>query len=254
MVAGGLVAPVIQEFTDGLHVFSGGAVDNAAFPLPGGQEAQKLDILALRVAHLKVQIGPVEACDPGHGMIQLQQPPDILPHLSGGGGGIGAHHRTLGQSVDKLHDPQIAGPEILAPLGDTVGLVHCHEGNAHLLRQSGEALVIQSLRGHIQNFDISLIEVAVHRFCVDTLQGAVEKGRRNSRGGQGLDLVPHQRDQRGNHHRQSRQQQPGQLVAHTLTAAGGHDAQHIPAGQHAVDQLLLPRSEAVVAIDPAEQL
>ena len=254
MVAGGIVAPVLEEIADSLHIFPGCAVDNAAFALSGGQKPQQFPVLTLRMPDFEIQIRPVKACDAAQRVLQLQQPPDILLHLFGGSGRIGTHHRPLGQSLDKLHDPKVAGPEILAPLGDAVGFIHRNKGNGHFFRKGGKTLAVQPLRRHIQDLDIAHIEIAVHIFRFPGSLCTVQVCCRNARSVQCLDLIPHQGDQRRDHHCQPRQQQSRDLIAHAFTAAGGHDAQHIPAGQYPIDQFFLPRSEFFIAVDPAEKL
>ena len=64
---------------------------------------------------------------------------------------------------------------------------------------------------------------------------------------QSLDLVFHQRDQRGYHHSDPRQHQSRDLVAYGFSRPGGHDAQYVPSRQDAVDQHLLSRAEAGVS-------
>ena len=60
-------------------------------------------------------------------------------------------------------------------------------------------------------------------------------------------LVLHQRNQRGNHQRNPVHQQRRHLKTDRFTRSRGHDAERIPAFQNAVDQALLPFTEAVIS-------
>ena len=104
VIPGGSVAVVAQQLADALHLFSGGAVDDAAFPLPSGKQPEKRLVLGLRLDDFKIQVRPVKARDLPHRTAQLQNPLHVLLHAPGSGGGERAHHRTLWQTVDELHD------------------------------------------------------------------------------------------------------------------------------------------------------
>ena len=60
---------------------------------------------------------------------------------------------------------------------------------------------------------------------------------------QGIDLVLHQGDQRRHDQRYAWPHDRGQLVAETLAAAGGHDAQAILAAQDGINHLALTGTE-----------
>ena len=168
---------------------------------------------------------------------------NILPHPLRGGGGKGGDHRPPGQTPEEIRNFHIAGPEILAPLGNAVGLVHRDHGDFPRLNGLQEAVSQQPLRGHINNMVHAHADVLIHQPDLIGGQGAVDIGRRNPGVFQGHDLVPHEGDQGGDHQRDPLHHQGGDLIAKTLAAAGGHDAQNVPARQNAVDQLLLPAPE-----------
>ena len=52
---------------------------------------------------------------------------------------------------DEVHDFQIAGAEVLSPLGDAVGLVHGHHGNLRAGRKLQKVIALQPLRGYVDN-------------------------------------------------------------------------------------------------------
>ena len=60
VIPGGGIAVVTEHLADVLHLFPGGAVDDAALPLPGRQKPQQLLILEFRLYDLKVEIRAVK--------------------------------------------------------------------------------------------------------------------------------------------------------------------------------------------------
>ena len=146
--------------------------------------------------HIEVQIGPVKACNAPGRVLQAQKPEDILPDLGGGRGSKGRHHGSLGQRCHKVRDAQVAGPEILPPLGDAVSLVHGHQGDAQLPGQGGKAICLQPLRGHIQELVAPRFGLGAYAAEVRKGQGAIDVCCGNARLGQGGHLVLHERDQR----------------------------------------------------------
>ena len=252
VIAGGGESVVLEQFADTLHLLPGGAINNAAFPLPSGHEPQEFIVLLLRFQNLEEEVGPVETRHLPDRVLQLQNPLHILPDLLGGGGGIGTDHRPFGQAVNKIQDPQITGPEILAPLGNAVGLVHRDKGYGDPLCYRTESAVIQSLGSHIHDFILPRQQIPVHRLHLGRIQGAVDIGSGNAGGFQRHDLIPHQGNQGRDHQGNTRQHQGGNLIAHALTAAGGHDTEDITARQNAVDQGLLTGSEAGIAENPLQ--
>ena len=77
----------------------------------------------------EIEVGPVEAGHLHKGSPQFQQTGDVPADVLRGGGGEGRHHGTLGQGLQKVRDPPVAGTEVLAPLGDAVGLIHRRQGD-----------------------------------------------------------------------------------------------------------------------------
>ena len=247
VVAGGGEAPLLQIGPHLLHPGAGGAVDDAAPVPPGLEEGEEGGALAPGGLHVEVQVGPVKAGDLPHRVLHGQQAEDVLLHLGGGGGGEGGHHRPPGQLRRKPGDLQIAGPEVLTPLGDAVGLVHRHQGDGRLPGQGEQPLSRQPLRGGVQQLVLPLPGPLVHQAQLLPGEGAVEKGGGHPGAGEGGHLVLHQGDQGGDHQGDPGQQQGGHLVAQGLAPAGGHHPQHVPAGQDGPDELLLPGAELVVA-------
>ena len=247
VVPGGGDAPLAQGGADLLHAGAGGAVDDAALSAPLLDQVQQGGQLSLGAPHVQEQVGAVETGDLAQGILQLQALRNVVPHLCCGGGGEGGHHRAAGEGVQKLGDLQIAGAEVLSPLGDAVGLVHGHQRDGNFPGESGKSLAAQALRRDIQQLVGPLIGPAVHQPDLVRGQRAVEVGGVHPGLPQGGHLVLHQRDEGGDHQSDPGQHQSGDLVAQGFSASGGHDPQDVPPGENRTDQPLLTRAEAVIA-------
>ena len=236
-----------QGLTEPLHRGPGGTVDDAAAPLPLPQQLQHGGALVPGLPHVEKEVGPVKARHRPHRVPEPQQRHDVPLHQVRGRGGEGPHGGPPGQGGEKVRDAPVAGPEVLPPLGDAVGLVHRHERDGQLLRQGGEVLRLQPLRSHIEEPVGPLPQPVIDRPPLRSGKGAVEKRRRDARLLQCHHLVLHQGDEGRDHQRHPRQQQCRHLIAEGLAPAGGHDAQGIPPRQQGVDQGLLPLPEFPVA-------
>ena len=64
---------------------------------------------------------------------------------------------------------------------------------------------------------------------------------------EGLNLVHHQGNQGRDHHRNSRHQKCRDLIAQRFSRPGRHNGEDVFPGQDLVDNLLLPRTEGVIA-------
>ena len=236
-----------EELADGLHILAGGAVDNAGLVPPLPKELQQLRVFVLGVADLEAQIGPVEACGHPLRVMEVQNFLNVFPDPGSGCGRKGGDHRAMGEDLQKVHNFQVAGPEILAPLGNAVGLVYRHQGNGPGLDGLQKAVCQKPLRGYIDDLVHTALDVPVHQADLVGCQGGIDVGRADSRVLQGHDLVLHERNQGGDDQCHPRQHKPRHLVAQALAAAGGHDAEGIPAGKLGVDELLLAGPEGGVA-------
>src|SRR5699024_6289400 len=231
-----------------LHLADGAAIDDPrGLPLLQQELHQRPGLFALgQPPGLQPQVGPVEPRRQAERFPQAQLFLDVLADPGGGGGRKGRDHRPGGQLVGERADLPVAGPEIVPPLADAVGLVHRHHADRLLLGKAEEPLGHQPLGGHIDDLIPPLPGAAEHQGLLVRGQAAVQVGRGHPRRHQGPHLVLHQADEGADHQRHPRQQQRRHLVAHRLACAGGHHRQHVPAGQGRVHDLRLPRPEAVV--------
>ena len=131
VVARGGNAVLHQLEADLIHRLLGRAVDDARLLLVLPDEVQGPSKLVPGHFYVKIEIGAVKTRGHAQRRSQPQQLHDIPTDGVGGGGGEGADHWPLGQPFDEPGDIQIAGTEILAPLGHAMGLVHGHQGNGN---------------------------------------------------------------------------------------------------------------------------
>ena len=253
MIAGGGDLALPQVIANRFHRFPGGAVDNTALPRPGRQKGAQIGVLAFGARHLKIEIGPVKAGGDRERVLQRQQLFNISFHRGGGGGGESADRRALGKGSDKPGDFQIAGTEILPPLGNAMSLVHCQQGDSRFPGEAEKIRGRQPLRRHIDDFISPVFSAAKHLPVLLCREGGIEIGGGDPGLAERGHLILHQGNQGRNNQGQPRQQQGGQLIANRLARPGGHDPQRIPAGQQRLNQRLLPRPKPAVAKIPLEQ-
>ena len=151
VIPGGGYPPLAEEVAHLLHILPGGTVDDAALAGAALHQLQQRRPLVRRLLDLKIQVLPVKAGGQLQRVLQVQQAVDVRLHVRRGGGGEGSHRGPVGQALHKGGDVQVGGPEILAPLGDAVGLVHRHQGDVCLPHKGLEALGLQPLRGHVDD-------------------------------------------------------------------------------------------------------
>lgn len=123
---------------------------------------------------------------------------DIGRHAGVGRRG-GGQHRGVGREVGE-HGAQAAvvRPEIVAPVGDAVRLVHDQEAGGrgqfgqHLVT---EVRIVQPLRAHQEDVDLARRHLGLDGLPLLRVRG-VDRPRADSGSGRRLHLVAHQREQR----------------------------------------------------------
>lgn len=127
---------------------------------------------------------------------------DVGRHAGVGRGGRGQDRDARREVGEHGAQPAVVGPEVVAPVGDAVGLVHDEQaGRGGELRQHlvPEIGVVEPLRAHQQD-----IHLARRDLGLDPLPflgiGGVDGARADPGPGRGLDLVAHEREQRGDDH------------------------------------------------------
>ncbi|SIM91387.1 Uncharacterised protein [Mycobacteroides abscessus subsp. abscessus] len=175
---------------------------------------------------------------------------DVRDHPAVGRGRGGQHRHPGRQGADQIPDAPVVRAEVVAPVGDAVGLIHHQQGaGAHQLRLPllAEPGVVQPLRADQQHVQLSRAHPVLDLRPLGGVRG-VHGGSAHPRPlGRGH-LVPHQRQQRGDDQGRSpallAQQQRGEEVHRGLAPPGALDHQGPGAVRHQrADRLELPRME-----------
>ncbi len=230
-----------------LHSPAGGAINNAALVFPCPQQALQGCFLILGVEHVKEQIGAVKAGGSFHRVLEAKQADNVAAHLGGSGSRKRPHRGTLGQSVNKVRNLQIAGAEILPPLGNTVGFIHGNQADRRLHGKAAEGQGIQPLRRHVDDAVRPLTGTLCSKVQLPGGQAAVQVGGRHAGSNQAHDLILHEGNQGRNHQSNSRGHQGRNLIAHAFSGAGGHDPQCVPMGKESIHQHFLPGAKLLVS-------
>ena len=123
---------------------------------------------------------------------------DVVGHPLVGGGGGGQHRDAVGQVAEEGADPAVVGPEVVAPVGDAVGLVDDQQAagggqpRQHLVAEAG---VVEPLGAHQQHVDLTGADLLLDRLPLLDV-GGVDGDRADAGALGGGDLVAHQRQQR----------------------------------------------------------
>ena len=130
MITGGGNANGLQLLTDGLYRFAGSAIDNAA-AIPVVEDIFfNITFFIPRAGHTKIEVGAIKAGGQRKRLVELQQGNDILLDLFRCRCRERTNDRAVRQTGDEFGNFQVAGAEILTPLGHAVGFVHSHKSDA----------------------------------------------------------------------------------------------------------------------------
>ena len=194
-----------------------------------------------------MQVGPVKAGGHPLGGLQLQLRLDVLPHPGRCGGRERRHHGPPGQAVNHFSDAQIGGPEVVAPLGHAVRLVHHQQRHVQRVQQLHEPRRFHALRRHVQQLCVAPGHLIQRLANLTRAHGAVDHHGAHTQLHQLIHLILHQRDQRTDHDGHAVQQQRRNLIGQRLASARGQHRHHVPTIQYGRDDLLLSGPERVVA-------
>ena len=218
------------------------AVHDAALAGVAGDEARELALpLALHL-HREADVRPVEAEHELFDRAAEELLGDVAAgHLVGGRGQgrDGDPRKQLAQPAEL----RVLRPERRAPLRDAVRLVDGDQPQRQPRKRRQHPLGHQPLRRHVEQPRLARRRAAPGGRVVgprvprmDAVGGhACEPERRH--------LVPHQRDQRRDHHREPVHHQRRHLEAQRLARARGHHGQHVPAPEQRLDDHSLARAE-----------
>ena len=195
-VVGADAQPAALQTRGGVfHLGAAVAIDNAALAALILHEAPQL-IERLEFFHQRVaDVRPVEAADLHQRVLQRQQAHDIAAGGLVGGGGQ-RDHRHRREALFQLTQRAIFRPEVMAPLRNTVRLIHRQHRRRTVIEQAEEAFHHQPFRRDVQHLD-GAVAAAGHN--VQLLLAGLRRvvaGGGYAVGQQLVDLVLHQRDQR----------------------------------------------------------
>ena len=199
------------------------------------------------------QVRAVEAGARRDRVAQLQRADDV-PGDAAGGRRRQRDRRRRAQPRADVRQPQVVRPEVVAPLRQAVRLVDRQPADAGSLDRLQEPAAREPLRRDVQQADLAAADAGQR--LGDRLAGHARGDHLDAvqaaRAERGV-LVLHQRDQRRDDQRQLPVDQRRQLVAERFARAGGHDREHVAAGQRGLARLALARPE-VGEPEPAAQL
>ena len=187
-------------------------------------------------------VGTVE---PEHELFDLaaEQPVrDVVPgDLVGGRRQRG--ERNAGKQRPQPAQVGVFRPEGRAPLRDAVGLVDGEQRHRQPLQRRQHALGHQPLRRHVEQPRPPGRRSPPGGPVLVGGVARVEAVRRDAGEPQRRHLVPHQRDQRRHHHRESVHDQRRDLEAERLARSRRHHRERVPARQQRLDHRFLPGTE-----------
>ena len=244
MVIGGADAVPGQE---GGGLLAAGAVAQVhdAAARDAAADVEQLPLFVLRPPDDIGQVFPGET-----GLQQVFLPEgellhDVVRDFRGRRRGQGDHGR--GNALADLSDRKVVRAEVIAPLGDAVGLVHDDEADGEDVEVGLEERGPQALRGDIEELEVAVGGVVQGVVGLPAGHPGVDREGLDAAGGEVLDLVLHQRDERGHDERDAVPQERGDLEAHGLAAARRQQRERVPPVQRGGDDLLLHRTEGLVA-------
>jgi len=253
VVGQGIEALVAEEFGGFLDLAPRHAVDDAGLAAVAAQEIGQLLAGIVFLHHGVADVGAVERADEVAGLGQVQALGDLaLGGRVGGGGQRDA--RNVRPAL--VQDGQLAvfGAEIVAPLRHAVRFVDGEQGDVAAREQRQKAAGQQALGSDIEHVQLAGQQLALDAGGGFAIQGRVQVFGAHAELAQGLDLVLHESDERGDDDADAIAQQCRDLVAQRLAAAGGHEDECVMSGSHVLHDVLLGTTEIVVTKDALEQI
>ena len=219
-----------------------------------GQTLEHVDGLGEFVlTHGTHQVGDVGPGEGGHelavAVAEAEHLADVVHHLAGSRGGQGQPGGTGRYGLAQLADIQVRGAEVVAPLADTVRLVHDHEFHlgvqvTDIVLETGGA---EAFGSHVQEVALAVGQGPPDAVDLAAGHAGVHEGGAYTPLLEVVNLVLHQGYQGGDDDGDPLQDEAGHLEAYRLAAAGGEQTDGVVAGEHRVDDLGLHGAERVVA-------
>ena len=254
----------LEPARDPVGVGNGQAVDDASAGQildHGGEPHQPL---GLRRFVERVEPKAAASQRPTHGCeVRSELGGHVGHHPVVGGGRAAQHRHPGGQQVQHPDQTPVVGTEVVAPVGDAMGLVDHQQAAAptdHRQNFVAELLVRQPLRRDQQHVHLVCLDPLLNLAPLVTIR-AVDGDGLDSKPLSSLDLIPHESEQRRHQQRgteSSVSQQPGGDEVHGALAPAGplHQQNPAPLPRQRQDRIKLisPESGHRVAGQPPQQL
>jgi hypothetical protein len=160
----------------------GGGVNDSG-PSDAAQRVQRrteLSVVAAGVGHLPAQVRPVESFNADHRVAHGQSVHDVAADARGRGRGDGDEGRARKEKALGAQ-PAVGGPEVVAPLGNAVRLVHDDESDAHASDAAEEVGRVEAFWRYVDEAQLAALQRGHPVLHLALAQRAVEVGRRDPR-------------------------------------------------------------------------
>ena len=215
-------------------------VDDARLGRRGHALEQRLVLVPRLVEALdgELDVRPVEAAHDDLRVAQPETRDDLVAHRRRRRGRE-REHGGVAERLDRGAQPQVLGTEVVAPLGDGVGLVDHHQRRARGHELVEHLLVGELLRGQEQELERVLGELGQRLGALGRRDARVELGGAERAVAQMVDLVLLQGDERRDDERRAVGEQAGELVDRRLARAGREHRERVAPGEHGGGRLAL---------------
>ena len=246
VVAHGLDAFFAQPLADLFDGLARGAVDYSRGVRELADVAHHRGVFVVGALDVEEEVFAVEACCERERVAQPELFYYVGAHLGRGGRGEGRDWRARGQAVHDGRDVEVRGAEVVAPVGNAVRLVDDYELRRCLAQEVAEA-AFEPLGRDVEQADFSVSRGAEYLGCIFPVHSAVYRRGADAVLAQRVDLVFHQRYERGDDDGEAARHYRRYLIAERLARARRHDADRVAARTYRLDELELAFAEAVVA-------
>lgn len=192
-------------------------------------------------------IGQIRAEEAGLKKIRLAEKEPMLNIVDDSRGGCsrkGKHRDSRLQLTDGSH-LEIRRAEIVAPLRDTVSLVDSDERDLHLAEMADKDRVSETFRGDVEQFEFAIEGIIENDALFDSIHTRDDAGSLDASVAKILDLIFHQRYERGDHQGKAVGSESRQLIADRLAATSREQCQGVASAEDGIDNLALQRTEGI---------
>ena len=242
-----------QGLGQNLCLGAAGTVDDPRLPFTRCRIVQNLLARAVFDGKGQPYIGPVKAAQKGDGGRAVEQTGcDLGPRFGIGRGGKGRqrHAQRLPQSADA----QVIGAKVVAPLADTMRLVHGNQAHPDAPQHGHRGGGCKPFGGQIKQLQSAFIKGCEDLFRLLLGIARCQRPRFNPSSLKRAHLIAHQGNQWRDHHCHPITAQRRQLKTQRFAAARGHDGQGVLPCDHRLNNLFLTGAKPGKAPNLVQQL